>query len=79
VAPDPVIVRWTDHALTKARFLGFAREDVERAVLDGHRSRRRNAGDAEWRVTSGRLVVLYDHPDGDDRSVARIVTLWRRL
>ncbi|HEY7831355.1 MAG TPA: hypothetical protein VIC06_12410 [Solirubrobacteraceae bacterium] len=42
---DPVFVSWTLHALDKARQLGFARSDVEAAVLSGHRERRRNAGE----------------------------------
>jgi hypothetical protein len=48
------------------------------ALLDGHRKRRRNKGRAAWQVVAGRLVIAYDHPDGDDPLVARIVTIWRR-
>jgi hypothetical protein len=76
--PAPARFRWTDHALAKAQVLGISHTDVETAVLEGHGQRRRNAGEAEWRVTSGGLVVLYDHPDGDDPATARIVTIWRR-
>ena len=76
--PGPIRVAWTDHALVKARALGVAQADIEAAVLEGHPARRRNAGAARWRVSSGRLVVLYDHPDRDDESTARVVTLWRR-
>ena len=76
--PEPTLVRWSDHALAKAELLAITRSDVESAVLQGHAGRRRNAGDAEWRVTVGRLVVLYDHPDHDDSTAVRIVTLWRR-
>jgi hypothetical protein len=74
----PRRVRWTDHALDKARFLTIALADIERAVLDLHHARRRNERAADWRVASGQLVVAYDHPDHDDASTARIVTLWRR-
>ncbi len=75
---DPVSVSWTLHALDKAQQLGFARIDVEAAVLGGHRARRRNTGEAAWMVVVGRLVVVYEHPDGDDPLVARVVTVWRR-
>ena len=76
--PAPSSVRWTDHALVKAQILRVPRADVERAVLEGHAGRRRNVGAAEWRIGSGRLVVLYDHPDDGDPTTARIVTLWRQ-
>lgn len=72
-------VRWTDHALDKAQQLSFARRDVESALLDGHRKRRRNKGRAAWQVVAGRIVIAYEHPDGDDPLVARIVTIWREL
>lgn len=75
---DPIAVRWTDHALDKAQQLSFARHDVESALLDGHGRRRRNKGRAGWQVVAGRLVIAYEHPDGDDPLVARIVTIWRR-
>lgn len=76
--PGPIRVAWTDHALVKARALDIAHADVEAVVLEEHPARRRNAGAARWRVSSGRLVVLYDHPDGDDETTARVVTVWRR-
>ncbi|MGO9322129.1 MAG: hypothetical protein ACLQBY_15190 [Solirubrobacteraceae bacterium] len=75
---DPSSVRWTLHALDKAQQLGFARRDVESALLEGHRERRRNKGQARWLVVAGRLVIAYEHPDGADPLVARIVTVWRR-
>ncbi|MFZ1155431.1 MAG: hypothetical protein WAN93_11050 [Solirubrobacteraceae bacterium] len=54
---DLISVRWTDHALDKAQQLSFARHDVESALLDGHRKRRRNKGRAAWlwRAVSCRL------------------------
>lgn len=75
---SPQRVRWTDHAFVKAGLLGFARADVELAVVEHHHERQANSGAAEWRVTMGSWVILYDHPDGQDPSTARIVTLWRR-
>jgi len=50
----------------------------ESALLEGHRERTRNKGQARWLVAAGRLVIAYEHPDGDDPLVARIVTVWRR-
>ncbi len=78
MSDGPVSVRWTLHALEKAERLGYARESVEQTVLEGHRKRARNGGSAEWRVAHGRLVVVYEHPDGGDALRARIVPLWRR-
>jgi hypothetical protein len=62
------------HALDKAQQLGYARLDVESALLERHHERRR----ARWLVAAGRLVGAYEHPDGDNPLVARIVTVWRR-
>jgi hypothetical protein len=70
---DPISVRWRLHALDMAQKLGFARTDVEPVPLAYHRERRRNAGRARWRVAAGRLTIAYEHPDGDDPLVARIV------
>ncbi len=78
VAADPISVRWTRHALDKAQQLGFSRHDVEAALLAGHSGRRRNRGNAGWRVIAGRLVVVYEHPDAGDPLVAGIVTIWRQ-
>jgi hypothetical protein len=71
-------VSWTVHALDKARQFGFARSDIEDVVLGGHRGRRRNTGEAGWKVASGSMVVVYDYPDGNDDLTARVVTVWRR-
>lgn len=71
---DPRIVRWTDHALVKADLLGYTRTDVEAAVLDGHSARMANTGAADWLVESGRLAVVYNHPDGEDDLAALVVT-----
>lgn len=74
----PFLVRWTAHAYTKSAVLGLDHGEVERVVLEHDEDRRRNPGSAAWRVTSGLLVIVYSHPDHGDRSLARIVTLWRR-
>ncbi len=76
-AQAPTTVLWTDHALAKAQFLGIPRSDVEDAILEHHDRRVRNARAADWLVRSGRLVVAYNHPAGDELT-ALVVTLWRR-
>lgn len=75
---SPYIVRWTAHALVKVEVLGIDATQVERSVLEYDAVRRPNPGSAGWRVDAGRLVIVYEHPDGEDPSAARIVTLWRR-
>ena len=75
---DPVSVNWTAHALAKAQQLGYARGDVESKLLGRHGERRRNQGEADWRLSAAQLVILYNHPDGDGPLAARIVTIWRR-
>jgi DNA-binding XRE family transcriptional regulator len=55
VLTDPISVRWRDHALDKARQLNFARHNVESALLDGHRKRRRNKGRRRGRSSGDRL------------------------
>jgi hypothetical protein len=77
VPPAPFRVRWTAHALEKSWLLDVPQRDVERAVIERHHVRRRNARSADWRVRTGRLVIVYSHPDHGDDSTARIVTLWR--
>jgi len=56
VPTGPTSVRWTLHALDKAR-ANLASFDVESALLTNHRERRRNTGRAQWRVAAGRLVI----------------------
>ena len=74
----PQRVRWTDHAYVKAGLLGATRADIEQAVVAHHHDLQSNPGAAQWRHSVGRWVVLYNHPDEEDQSTARIVTLWRR-
>jgi hypothetical protein len=64
--------------LDKAARLGFARTDIEQVLVEHHHARRRNARAADWLLTSGRLVIAYDHPDHGDATTARVITLWRR-
>lgn len=73
----PHRVHWTYHALEKAAFLLLPQDDVERLLVERHPFRRRNARSADWRLTIGRIVIVYMHPDHGDAGAARIVTLWR--
>lgn len=75
---SPSAVRWTDHALAKAQVLGIARADIEFAVLEKHNRRQRNAGAGGWKLRAGNIVIVYDHPDQGDPTVARLITLWRQ-
>jgi hypothetical protein len=77
VSSAPHRVRWTDHALEKAAVLHLPHADIERLLIERHRLRRRNTRSADWRVTIGRVVIVYDHPDHGDAGAVRIVTLWR--
>lgn len=78
MALGPSIVSWTDHAFDKSQREGWVPTDVEAAVLDQHDRRRANAGDADWLLAAGRLVVAYDWPADGDAIYAPIVTVWRR-
>jgi hypothetical protein len=75
--PAPATVLWTDHALAKAQLLGITNADVEDALLAAHESRVRNSRAADWLVRSGRLVIAYNYPEGDELT-ALVVTLWRQ-
>jgi hypothetical protein len=78
VTSAPSIVRWTDHALTKADFLDIARANVEDAVLDHFAARMRNGGAGDWKLVRDRMVVIFNHPDEGEDIAARVVTLWRQ-
>lgn len=78
MAGVPARIVWTDHARVKAHVLGIALTDVESWIAQRHGRRERNHGAADWRVAVGSVVVVYNHPDGDDARVARVVTVWRR-
>jgi hypothetical protein len=72
----PVRVFFSDHAAERARQFGFSETDIGDAILDGHDERRRNQGSGDWVVTCGRLLVVYNWPDDDDQTAARVVTVW---
>lgn len=67
---------WTAHALERLPERGLTRNMVEQAVRELHPTREPNQGEADWRIDAGRFFVLYDHPDGNDIDVIRIITAW---
>lgn len=69
-------ITWTTHAEDRLSQRGLSRERVERAVRDLHPIREDNEGEAEWRVDAGSFVVVYAHPDYQDASTVRIVSVW---
>jgi hypothetical protein len=73
----PHRVAFTDHAAERAARHAVAATDVADVVLEEHPRRRANPGAAGWQVRRGGLVVVYDWPDEDDQTTARVVTLWR--
>ena len=74
----PFALRWTDYASAKALLLHIARTDVEDIVVEHHAERVRNHGAGGWKVVGHGLAVIYEHPDHDDATTARVITLWRR-
>lgn len=74
-APRRVV--FTDHAAERAARYAVPAVEVADVLLQEHPRRQVNPGAAEWRVRRRALVVVYDWPDGDDETTARVVSLWR--
>ena len=72
----PSRVVFTDHGEDKVRQLNRSLADVADVVLSNHDRRLRNPGKADWIVTGSGLSVVYNWPDGDDQTAARVVSLW---
>lgn len=75
---------WTAHALLRLDQRQLSRDEVERAIREGHDAREVNDGRAQWLVRGrtadgGAFEAIYDHPHGDDSATARIVSVWRPL
>jgi len=45
-------------------------------VLVEHARRQRNPGAGDWLIHRGQLTVIYDWPDADDASTARVIPVW---
>jgi hypothetical protein len=75
---------WTAHAEMRLRQRRLLRDEIERAIRDGHDRREVNDGRAQWLVrgmtSDGEFFeAIYDHPHGLDGGAARIVSVWRPL
>jgi Domain of unknown function (DUF4258) len=73
---------WTAHALLRLDERRLGQSDVEQAIRAGHGGRLVNDGQADWLIEGitahgVRFEAIYDHPDGDDETTARIVSAWR--
>ena len=77
--PTPSSVAWSKHALDKAAQLSASLLDIEDGLLENHDSRTKNRrGGGDWKLPLGRFTIAYDHPEDNDWTTAKIVTLWRR-
>ena len=79
-------IKWTTHArrrLSRLRKHGVGEAEIEAVIRSEHDYRETNSGKADWRVTltdddGRRFAVVYDHPDGNNRSRARVVTVFHK-
>ncbi len=69
---------WTTHAADRLSERGLTWSTVEAAVRERHDMRTANDGEADWRLDTGRFVVIYDYDERVDVSVVRIVSVWHR-
>lgn len=74
----PIRVVFTDHAAERAVRYGISFDEIADAILDEHDRRQRNPGSGDWLVRGGRLTVIYNWPDGQDATTARVVTVWQQ-
>jgi hypothetical protein len=73
---------WSSHAILRLDQRHLTQSDVEQAIRSGHRGRQVNDGQADWLIEGMtaygvRFEAIYDHPVGDDNTIARIVSAWR--
>lgn len=75
----PRVFDWTAHAKVKADREAWVTADVERTIFEHHhrRQRQHDPDKADWRLTVGRLGVVYNWPVDRDPLRARIVSVWR--
>jgi len=69
-------VEFTRHALERCAEYGRTPTDVGEAVLADHHRREHNQGGAEWKLSVGGTVIVYDWPASSDLLTARVVSLW---
>jgi hypothetical protein len=69
---------WTVHAEDRLSERGLTRSAVEAAIREDHGLRAVNDGEADWRLDTGRFVVIYDHDQRAEVATVRIVSVWRK-
>jgi hypothetical protein len=71
-------VEFTPHALERCTEYGRTPTDVGEAVLADHHRRAHNHGDADWKLSAGGTMVVYDWPVDDDPPLAGSVASIKR-
>lgn len=75
--PRPYRAKFAGHGLDRCAAFGRSPADVGELVVANHHRRERNhRGRADWQLNVGGLVIVYDWPDHDDPTTARVVSLW---
>jgi hypothetical protein len=64
------------HAEDRLSERGLTRAVVEHAIREGHWIRETNDGAADWRVDTGRFVVIYDHSETANTETICVVSVW---
>lgn len=72
----PTRVAFTQHGARRCAKYGRGQAGVGDLLLSGHRRRRRNVGSGDWLLVTGGIAIVYDWPDRDDATTARVVTVW---
>ena len=75
---SPSAFRWTITPSRRLRYWPSLEPTSSLPFSRGLDRRQRNAGAAAWKLRAGNIVILYDHPDQDDPTVARLITHWRQ-
>ncbi len=72
----PTRVAFTDHAAERAARYGIPYGDVADAVLDEPSADSAIQAPPNWLIRKRRLTVIYDWPDGEDETTARVIAVW---
>jgi hypothetical protein len=65
----------------RVRERGLRADEIELMIEHHHSKRGINRGRAQWRIVASvagreKIVVIYDHPHGNDAGAVRIVSAW---
>ncbi len=69
-------MEFTRHALERCTQYGRTPTDVGEVVLADHHQRERNQDGADWKLSVGGTVIVYDWPASGEVLTARVVSLW---